>query len=376
MTSKTKIALSAALGGVAPNLAVLAARLLGESIVEFPTLQRAAAYGFGLLIMAGMGAGVAALWGETSYRKAFYLGFGLPAMVQLNFANLDSMRKARVEFEKATAGVAAPASGQGQIDSPAEAPILAKLLQRAFLGHAALAQSKGVSTTAGTQEQVVPATEGTRQLFVEVTSPALATIDFLDRTGTRIETRRLASEVLPVPRDATAFELRVGDSRAGPFGLPRETFGDAGLKVRITERPAAGFLKALGAWSTDSWKLDASVVAYPRRMFPHALAADTRAKEVFQTLSSRLSAASIQLQPLRPVSEVPGHSEIRFYYENDRSLAEQAAAAAAAAGVPFTVVDHTTDSGASAVRPRTIEAWLAAGAAQAPSPKTVVVPKH
>lgn len=368
MTNKSKVALSAALGGIAPNLAVLSMRLLGDVIPEYPSPTRAAAYGLGLLIMAGLGAGVATLWGETSFRKAFYLGFGLPAMLQLNVANLDSIRQAREALEKTTSTVSRPAPGLSHVHSSAGAQKLARLLQRALLGHVALAQSSGVTVTPGTPEQAVPPHVGTRQLFVDVASPTLATIDFLDRTGARVETRPLASEILPVPREATAFELRVGDSRAGPFGLPPEAFGDAGLKVRITERTSAGFLKALGAWGSDNWKLDASVVAYPRRLFPHALAADTTAQGVFQALSSNLTEVRVQLQPLQLVSAVPKRSEIRFYYESDKSLAEQAAAAAAAAGVSFTVVDHTRSLGSSRVRRRTIEAWLAAGARLAPPP--------
>lgn len=376
MTNKTKIALSAALGGIAPNLAVLSMRLLGDVAPEYPSLPRAAAYGLGLLIMAGMGAGVATLWGETSFKKAFYLGFGLPAMLQLNIANLDSIRKAREAFEKPPSAVSQPAPGQSRLDSPAIEPRSPSFVDRILAGHSAFAQPPEATTTIGNQVQGYQPTTSSRQLLVDATSPALATIEYLDKTGARIETRRLLSGTQPIPREATALELRVGDSRAGPYGLPQESFGDAGLKVKITEQPAAGFLKALGAWSTDSWKLDASVVAYPRRVFPHALASDARARVVFQSISPRLAELRVQMQALQLVSRVPSHSEIRFYSASDRSLAEQVAAAAAAAGETFAVVDHSRSSGASRVRPRTIEAWLSSGAVPGQSSPAPGAPHH
>lgn len=376
MTNKTKIALSAALGGTAPNLAVLSARLLGDVAPEYPSLPRAAAYGLGLLIMAGMGAGVATLWGETSFRKAFYLGFGLPAMLQLNIANLDSIRKAREAFEKPPSAVSQPAPGQSRLDAPVIEARPLSLVGRILMGHAAFAQPPAAPATNGSRAQGNQPTTSTRQLLVDATSPAVGMIEYLDKTGARIETRRLVSGTQAIPREATALELRVGDSRAGPYGLPQESFGDAGLKVKITEQPAAGFLKALGAWSTDSWKLDASVVAYPRRVFPHALAGDARAREAFQSVSQRLTELGVQMQALQLVSQVPNHSEIRFYSASDRDLAEQVAAAAAAAGVTFTVVDHTHSLGASRVRPRTVEAWLATGAGQGQPPLAPGAPHH
>jgi len=81
--SKTAPIIVGALGGITPNLVTLAGQLTAKN-AELPN----ATYLIGLLIFAGLGAAVAYIWQERNLKKAFYIGIGLPSLIQLNIANL------------------------------------------------------------------------------------------------------------------------------------------------------------------------------------------------------------------------------------------------------------------------------------------------
>ncbi|MEK7397679.1 MAG: hypothetical protein AAB116_12175 [Candidatus Poribacteria bacterium] len=77
-TKKIIVALSAAFGGLSPNLLSLGMDFInGKNLPNFT-------YFIGILIFAGMGAVVALIWRETDLKKAFYLGIGLPALIQVS----------------------------------------------------------------------------------------------------------------------------------------------------------------------------------------------------------------------------------------------------------------------------------------------------
>jgi len=80
MRIKLAIALAASFGGIAPNLLQLALGLVRQERTV-PVLN--SGYVFGLLLLAALGAGVAIIWGEKVPKRAFYLGVGLPAMLQV-----------------------------------------------------------------------------------------------------------------------------------------------------------------------------------------------------------------------------------------------------------------------------------------------------
>ncbi|NIV72361.1 MAG: hypothetical protein GWN16_09565, partial [Calditrichae bacterium] len=75
--------LSAAIGGISPNILRLAVSLMQEN-AELPE----ASYLLGLAIFAVMGAVVALIWKETDLKRAFYLGIGLPAFIQMSAGEL------------------------------------------------------------------------------------------------------------------------------------------------------------------------------------------------------------------------------------------------------------------------------------------------
>ena len=79
MKQRFPILFAAAFGGISPNLLRLAVTLMGEN-PRLPELT----YLLGLMIFAIMGAVVAWIWEETDFKKAFYLGIGLPALIQMS----------------------------------------------------------------------------------------------------------------------------------------------------------------------------------------------------------------------------------------------------------------------------------------------------
>ncbi len=79
MKQRFPILFAAAFGGISPNLLRLAVTLMGEN-PRLPELT----YLLGLSIFAMMGAVVAWIWEETDFKKAFYLGIGLPALIQMS----------------------------------------------------------------------------------------------------------------------------------------------------------------------------------------------------------------------------------------------------------------------------------------------------
>ena len=79
MKGKIGLILAAAFGGVLSNIIDVATRLQ-----QRPPDLPSGTYWIGFLIWAVCGAGVALVWGEKNLKKAFYLGIGLPALIQLN----------------------------------------------------------------------------------------------------------------------------------------------------------------------------------------------------------------------------------------------------------------------------------------------------
>ena len=76
MNPKFGIGLSAAFGGIAPNLFRVATELTGgKGLPEW-------SYVIGVLMFASIGAATALAFGENDSKKAFFLGLGLPALFQ------------------------------------------------------------------------------------------------------------------------------------------------------------------------------------------------------------------------------------------------------------------------------------------------------
>jgi hypothetical protein len=83
MSKKTQIVIAASLGGIAPNIIRTGIALTGNN-ATLPEWT----YVFGILIFAIMGGAIGWVCEEENLMKAFYLGIGLPSLIQLNFAHV------------------------------------------------------------------------------------------------------------------------------------------------------------------------------------------------------------------------------------------------------------------------------------------------
>ncbi len=90
--NKITIFLSGAFGGVAPNMLNQAMSLTqGGELPEWTFL-------IGIIIFGLMGAVVVGIWGEKELKRAFYLGIGLPALIQVGGNSIDA-KIAAVSFD-------------------------------------------------------------------------------------------------------------------------------------------------------------------------------------------------------------------------------------------------------------------------------------
>jgi hypothetical protein len=82
-----------AFGGIFPNVLRLAMILIANGEDKIPSYT----YLYGLILFAILGAGVVYFWQETDFKKAVYLGIGLPSFLQLGITNgSDIIKKAEL----------------------------------------------------------------------------------------------------------------------------------------------------------------------------------------------------------------------------------------------------------------------------------------
>ena len=93
MKQKLFIGLAGGFGGISPNLLGLAVRLTQKNAAmpEFTFL-------FGIMIFGVMGAAISLIWNEVNFKKAFYLGIGLPSLIQLSVGNATQSDQASVDI--------------------------------------------------------------------------------------------------------------------------------------------------------------------------------------------------------------------------------------------------------------------------------------
>lgn len=234
--AKMQVAVAAAIGGIAPNILRIAMCLTGEDRKD-PGVNFG--YVVGLILLAGLGYLVALIWNERTPRRAFYLGMGLPAMLQLAMI---SPSQGAVK-----SGSAAPATSSSQ-------SVLS------FFSTSAFAQQP-TSTTP-------PAAAAPRKLMIQFRNvPTDAQVVFLDKQGHKLgEAARpdweknadAGNVVVPVPANAAEVEIVSSFSRNSPDEKLRWDPQSGTLSTLFLHTKAdftAGLLKALGRQAADSMKL-------------------------------------------------------------------------------------------------------------------------
>ena len=215
MSNKSIVLLSAAFGGISPNLFRLAVSLT-EGDAELPQLS----YFLGLLIFALMGAGVAYIWEETNLKKAFYLGLGLPAFIQMSTGEISSTEVA-ASFMQQPAPVSSGQLTENQTAYPIRI-IPASMWQ------------DSTRTLTITLEKYIP----------KYTIIFSSDEDILEKI---VRTRpKELSKSFPIPSFATRFQIKVSSSVSEPQPIAPEPGAILKYRVTVEESMWKGFLQALG----------------------------------------------------------------------------------------------------------------------------------
>lgn len=216
MKIKMAVLLSAAFGGISPNLFRLAVNLTQPN-AELPQPT----YFLGLLIFALMGAGVAYIWEETNLKKAFYLGLGLPAFIQLSAGEI-SGTEMTAYFHREMPPVATAAPAQQDMAAPFQ------IMPAAFWQ-----DSTAVRTITITLDKYIPT----------------YTIVFASQENVMEKTvhsrPRKLSRTFQVPEFATHFKIKIQNSSSDLQPLPRAA-SSLRYRVSVKESIWKGFLEAIG----------------------------------------------------------------------------------------------------------------------------------
>lgn len=226
MQKKLPILLAAAFGGISPNLMRLALQLTQKN-AELPE----ATYLLGLVIFAIMGAVIALIWEETDFKKAFYLGIGLPAFIQM---------------------------GAGEIQ-------MSQQLQQSILPPDQPAQSQLFNAPDNEelfhQALLLPQESSNRKLQITVNKIDVKCFVIFESESKRSEeaywSRALSKyQAFDVPDFATRFYVRISKTVSEPVQLPKLAGSAPKYLVSISKARWSGFFEALGFSMSSNYKIE------------------------------------------------------------------------------------------------------------------------
>ncbi len=217
MNIKLPVLLSAAFGGISPNLFRLAVNLTQPN-AELPQPT----YFLGLLIFALMGAGVAYIWEENNLKKAFYLGLGLPAFIQLSAGELSSTEMTAYLYRQMPpVATAAPAQQNMAVSF--------QLIPATF--HQDTTEARTITITL---DKYIPT-------YTIVFSSEEDVLEKVVRSRPRQLTRTFR-----VPGFATQFRIKIRKSMSKAQPLPREPGAAPRYRISVQESFWKGLLEAIG----------------------------------------------------------------------------------------------------------------------------------
>lgn len=209
------VLLSGAFGGIAPNLL-----FLGMSLTQGRGLPEAS-FLVGLMLFGAMGAIVTRIWGETELKRAFYLGLGLPALVQVGG---NTIAGADMSASLAGAKFALISSAYAQ-----ENPIAGRTLTITTDGDA----SKNDYIVEFKSEQ--PGTVTTKKLSVPTSSP------------------------INVPPDAYTITIKKGNSVSNELKLSTTPNSSMSIKASLKKNTWSGLKQAFGVKNVAKYDLKIGV---------------------------------------------------------------------------------------------------------------------
>jgi hypothetical protein len=250
---KVAIALTAGFGGISPNLLQIAIDLTGKKEVGYVNMG----YFIGLLLLAIMGAGIALIWGEKDLKRAYYLGLGLPSLIQVALANATQKQvpPTTPTAQAVQVGVSENSSSFSLFATPAfaESPQSwererTEILAQAVLPGRAPVQATTLNTPVKFQKdrqlalvlEDVP--EGAELWFTspdgQVVSRVILGESSKSDKGSRVD--------LKVPDFASSAFLRIENSKSGFMPLKTQEGSTTAFRVDVDHSRLGGFLKALG----------------------------------------------------------------------------------------------------------------------------------
>ena len=236
MNGKLLIALAAAFGGISPNLLSLSLGLIGDNA----EVGKPATYAFGLLLFAAMGGATALIWGEKIPKRAYFLGLGLPGMVQAGVSGATAERDAQQDEQ---AAIVEPAR-----QDDARMPLVL-FASPAYAQSLQLEEPPVVAQTPVVSREIIlkaPAAQGApvryrleRQLTLWLEDiPAGTKLVFTSENGAKEE-----RYVLKETDDTTRLDLRVPDFASH-------------VRLSIGEETSEDIRLQSAAGSTGSYKID------------------------------------------------------------------------------------------------------------------------
>jgi hypothetical protein len=236
-----KVGFAAAVGGIAPNVLYIALCLTGQQRKD-PGVN--GGYVVGLLLLASLGYLVAWLWNERVPQRAFYLGVGLPAMLQIAMSNPTQQ--------------AAPKTTD--LSRPSLVRTLASIISP-------VAYAQSTPSADNPPIQVVSSPQRARTVKINFHNvPIDAQLVFMNANGQVLDQIRpdwarnaeVGSVLVSVPESATELEVVSAFARNAPderLHMNPKTRLFQPFKLEAKSDFLSGFLRALGRPAADAMKL-------------------------------------------------------------------------------------------------------------------------
>jgi hypothetical protein len=260
MNAKAAIALTAGFGGVSPNLLRIAIALQRK---EDPGVD--GSYLIGLLLFALLGAGVALIWGEKDFKRAYYLGLGLPSLMQVAVATATQNQTPPTITPDQTihvgASSAAPPPSFSLFASAAYAQTSPPQEQPERPAHAT-SPDNAVNFQKDRQLTLVleDVPEGAELLFTSSDHHVISRVNLEESS----KSDKGSQVKLKVPDFASSAYLRIGSSLSEFMQLRQNDGSTTAFKVDVDHSRWGGFLKALGVQDASPLKFDIDKIQSPK----------------------------------------------------------------------------------------------------------------
>jgi hypothetical protein len=260
--TRTAIILAAAFGGISPNLLRMAVSLTGDK----GELPLNGTYWIGLLLFGFLGGAMSLIWGETEIRRAYYLGLGLPSLLQVGVSSVtekDGKRDQQQEERPADT----PQNGASLwfFTPPAYAQSI-----RARTAPEAIERQQDVIVEVQPDHKIVLDSSKNRRLFLQLGNIPEGTELLL------YEEKNLKSWVVLgaiyegttlnqlLFDSITEFRVQIGDAQSEMIPVSPQPGSTSTFRVDVDKNLWSGFLQALGARNVSKYKVGVERVEPPR----------------------------------------------------------------------------------------------------------------